>query len=640
MIERVDKVKIKDIISKTVLFIVIVGFIIGFQSVFGIKNSLIGVSTVTAMLMLLERDLTAHPISQTFRLIGFNLFIGIAAYLAGLNTWLGIPINFAAMFFISYSLMYNLKNPLFLPFSLQYLFILVTPVPLTEMPLRLISLGAGAIAIMLMQLLVNINKITKSGNKHLNEMCISIRDKVTKLKANEDCHEVEATLLAAFNSLRNMIYDKRKYGYYLGEEARIKLNLSAGFEKINVQLNQASQKDLQQEIVVDLEQFLTWVADCFINMEKINDVKAAFSRIFSKYEQQTIDSLFTLRMLNNINFIKDQLMELKNLDKEQYSIVRQMEQIPKKFRKLNIGKNVKRANSIKLSYAVRMGIGISAAAFITDVFHLSEGRWISYTVLALIVPIYEHTHKKMRDRNFATIVGAVIGFGLFTIFTGTTERSILLMLAGYVNNFITPYRYSTIFVTISAIGAAAITTNAMGVLTLHRIYMVFIGASIALFINKFVYPYKLEDANRDLVTMYQDAINEMLKEVSAKLNGVGSKYVMKNLFIVATMIENKVKLNNQDLADHPNAMLLPEQRLLVCTIYELYMWIKRYGITEENSALIKRYIEKLDTEWDRKETIKEIENHFVNTTNMNDRIVYSVVSDIIKQLNEPGKQGV
>lgn len=631
---------IKDIVSKTVLFIVIVGFIIGFQSVFGTKNSLIGVSTITAMLMLLERDLTAQLISQTFKLIGFNLFIGIAAYLAGLNIWLGIPINFAAMFIISYSLMYNLKNPLFLPFSLQYLFILVTPVPLTEMPLRLSSLVAGAIAIMLMQLLANKNKISKSGNKQLSEMCAVIRDKVTKLKTNEDCHKVDATLFGTFNSLRNMIYDKRKYQYYLGEEARIKLNLSAGFEKINVQLNQASKEDLQQEIVVDLEQFLTLLADCFINMEKINDVKDAFSRIFSKYEQKTIDSLFTLRMLNNLNFIKDQLMELKNLDKEQYSIVRQMEQIPKKYRKVNVGKNVKHTNSIKLSYAMRMGVGVSIAAFITEAFHLSEGRWIIFTILALVVPIYEHTHKKMRDRIFATIVGSVIVFALFTIFTGATERIILLMLAGYVNNFVKPYRYSTILITLSAIGSAAIATNATAILTVHRIYMVVIGTVLALLINKFVYPYKLEDANRDLVTMYQDAINEMLKEVSAKLNGDGSKYVMKNLFIVTTMIENKVKLNNQDLADHPNAMLLPEQRLLVCTIYELYMWIERYGITEENSALIKRYIEKLDTEWDRKETIKEIESHLVNTTNMNDRLVYSVVSDIIKQLNEPVKQVV
>ena len=55
---------------------------------------------------------------------------------------------------------YNLKSPVYLPFTLQYMFLLATPITAAELPMRLLSLFVAPIGIMLIQFVVNKNKTT------------------------------------------------------------------------------------------------------------------------------------------------------------------------------------------------------------------------------------------------------------------------------------------------------------------------------------------------------------------------------------------------------------------------------------------------------------------------------------------------
>ena len=125
---------------KTVTFIAIIALILAFKLIFGEKNTLIGVTTVTATLMFLERDLSLSPIRNTIKLILINLLIGISSYLVISNMYLGVIINFFTLFLISYNFCYNLRNPLYLPFTLQYLFLLSNPVYNQDLLIRIAAL--------------------------------------------------------------------------------------------------------------------------------------------------------------------------------------------------------------------------------------------------------------------------------------------------------------------------------------------------------------------------------------------------------------------------------------------------------------------------------------------------------------------
>lgn len=519
----------KTIISNTVLFAFIIGFIMAFGALFGDANILIGVSTVTAMLMLLERDLTSHPFANTMTFVLLNLFIGVAAFLTGFNVWLAVPINFLVMFVISYSLLFNLKNPLYLPFSLQYLFLLSVPVGIDQLPLRLASLLVGALAIMGLQLVVNKNKITKSGDKKIQAICSGLIEKTKLLQEGAPHDALDAQIATDISGLRSIIYDKREENYYLTEEGRLKLNVSASLEKINLFLDEVSKEEEHLPIFRDVIDCLTAVSESLEKNGSIKGLEEASKNLLSKYKDELADSLLVLRMLHTIDYLLANLVELKGLGKKDGNVIKKLERIPNKFRKLRMSEKPSHTNSIKLSYAVRMAVAISVSGWIVDFFDIHEGRWMMFTVLSVIIPLYEQSTKKMRDRLFATAVGAILVAGLFFIFEGSTARTILLMTAGYLMSYVKVYRYSTILVTFSAIGAAALLTDATEILTLSRIALVAGGVVLALLINKFILPYKLEDANRDLKAMHADTIREMLVETRGKAEGKDRDHAMKNL---------------------------------------------------------------------------------------------------------------
>lgn len=630
------KLNKKTIISNTILFAGIIGFIIVFGAVFGNENMLIGVSIITAMLMLLERDLTSHPVGNTFKFVLLNLFIGIAAFLAGFNIWLAVPINFIAMFVISYSLLFNLKNPLYLPFSLQYLFILATPVAIEHMPLRLASLVFGALAIMGVQMLVNRNKITKSGDKKTQAICTALIEKTELIKKGENHETIDQQIASEISGLRSIIYDKREENYYLTEEGRLKLNVSAALEKINVLLDGVSNEESQQDILENVIHCLRLATDSLNTGEAMDELAESFSQMLSKYKGEQNHSLLVLRMLNNIDFLKDNLVELNELGKEQYSVVKNLERIPKKFQKLRIREKKSHTNSIKLSYAVRIAVAISLSGFIVDYFEIHEGRWMMFTVLSVIIPLYEQSTKKMRDRIFATVIGAILVTGLFTIFHGNTARTILLMTAGYLMTYVKAYRYNTILVTFSAIGAAALITGATEILTLNRIALVVAGVILALLINNFILPYKLEDANRDLKAMYQDTIHEMLTEASNQVKGAGSNHSMKNLLLISTMIEDRLKLNNQESESEKGIAWLQHQRRAACTIYELYGWIYKHGIQESNVPAVSSRLELLLNRSLSEQTllgsVSEMKEQIRTMRGIEDRIVISMILEVTQEV--------
>ena len=92
----------KTIINNTITFAIVMFFVITFKSIFGEENTLIGVTTITATFMFLERDFTGSPLKNTLKFIGINLLIGIGTSLiVASNMWLGLIINFIVVFIFS-----------------------------------------------------------------------------------------------------------------------------------------------------------------------------------------------------------------------------------------------------------------------------------------------------------------------------------------------------------------------------------------------------------------------------------------------------------------------------------------------------------------------------------------------------------
>ncbi len=146
--------RMKKFTSKTVIFISVLVFVKIFESIFGIRNSQVGITVMISALVFMQEDLTDKPVKNLVRLILANLVLGVFANIANYNLWLGLVLNFVTLSAIGYLLSYNLSKVMIIPFALQYLFMLYNPVSGLDFSKRLLGLGIGAILIMAVQFII------------------------------------------------------------------------------------------------------------------------------------------------------------------------------------------------------------------------------------------------------------------------------------------------------------------------------------------------------------------------------------------------------------------------------------------------------------------------------------------------------
>lgn len=599
--------------------------------VFSEDNSLVGVIAVTASLMLLERDLTASFLGNTLKFIGINLLIGIGAFIANTNMWIAIPINFCIIFFLSYTLLFYLRKPLYLPFSLQYLFLVSSPVSIDRLPLRLVALVCGALCIMIVQFLTNRKRLTKQGRSLLNAICSDLVLQIDQIIKKEESHSISERVQNSIITLRKLIYDKRENEFYLTEEGRIKLNLSVSLEKISVLLDNLKHLEVSEHLFKDIKTYLKLAEETFIQKGATDQLEAHFNNLLNTYDFNSFKNLEILELFNNMGFLKDSLKELHTLSEDSHQFAKKT--------KINYYQNLlfdlkhMRKNSMKYSYALRLAVGITISFFITDLLGLSEGKWIAFTVLSIIQPIYEASTQKSSDRVFATFVGALLTSVLFTIFKDTTIRTLLLMSYGYIGSYFTAYRYTTIFVTASAIGSAALASGTVYTLTFNRILYVIIGTGIALLLNKFLLPYKVEDNKKELNTLYEKTIYSMISEISQTIQGNENAHKIKNLFLTTSLLEDRMRMNAQTFNNPEYMHLIEQEKLLITNIYELYIWITTNKIKSFDIKYVMEDIKLLLITHpnDLEKTINGIKKLIEIAQDVSDRIVLNMIIQILRE---------
>ena len=624
------KITKQFIISQTILYVFIMAFVITFKIIFGDKNILVGVMGITAILMLTQINLTVSPGKNLVKLLIINLGIGIFTYLANLNIWAAIPINFIGIFVIAYTFYYNLKTPVYLPFTLQYMFLLATPITAAELPMRLLSLLVAPIGIMLIQFVVNKNKTTKVGNKLIGGICDNI---IKKINNDENKVEINEAIKKNANDFRKIIYDNRKDNFYVTEEGRIKLNIVIILEKLS---NLLDEKTTNKQILNDLIICLQELKRSLGKEEDLRNITDITGNIINSYKKDNSYDLVSLRILNTINMLNISLKELKSLGKENYNTIKSSKDVPEKYKMTNIHKREFYTSSVKFSYAIRVSLGITIAAFIADYFKLPEGRWIYFTAFAIIIPIYELSKKKLRDRMFATLVGGAIIVLSFTIFKNALIRMLIIMVAGYLRSYTSTYRYGTICTTICAIGAAAMTGGAV-VLTIDRIVFVIFGTIIAIIINRFILPVRMKDANNELLGTYNEVVHGMLNKVYEEAINTGDNtHEMDTLLLVTTMIEERLAVNNGDSITEEYSSYFDKLRILIIDIYQLYTLVR---INKAENSKVEYLIEDLKglsniDNIDINNKIKGVEEHIKIANGIDNKIIFASLRGVLTEIKE------
>ncbi len=554
------------IITNTIIFIFIIAFVNIFQSLFGAGNSLVGVTIITTGLTLMERDLTIAPLKNFFKILGINLFSLVFSVLAIQNVWLGIIFNFIALFAIGYFFSGNLKKSIVVPFGLQYFFMLFYPAEGEVLFNRFIALIFGSIFIMLIQFVVNKDKLFKTGTKLIDKISNRILEKIKLIQDNKSFEKENIEILESINYLKRVIYDKRVDDYYLTSDGIIITDIIWVLERINMLLdginiekNKSNYKDLLNDIYNEVKN----IKDRNLELKDIENIKLYLNRedLNKDYINETIDLINILyREVENISVLSEK--EKKSIKKEYH--------IPYHFHNIAIHKRNFNIDSAKVRYAIRLGVIGAFTAFIAKFFNLSEGRWMCFTIFSLIQPYVEVSNERVKDRVIGTFIGGVIVLIAFGAIHNQTARAAIILLAGYLDPFSKNYKQKMVCVTVSAVASAAIIGGTVE-LVFERIIFVIIGATLTLFANKYIFPYKIKDMKQYLSEVYNSLISQMKEDIKEKHND----YSIRNLYLITGFIEEKMKLPlSIDKDNREINRFLKENKFEVSNIYKSFVTIK------------------------------------------------------------------
>lgn len=604
------------IISKTLIFIVVVLLVSVFKSIFGEENSLIGVTSIVLMLVLLQLNLTLHPFKNLLGLIVLNLIFGLSAFLIVQNMILGLLLNFVIMLFIGYHFSYELKKPINVLIALHYILILVNPVSASQLPLRLLSLVAGAFMIMAVQLVANKNKLIKSRKKLLTSIIDNILLKIELLKTNEAINDVNITLSTSMNQLKSDIFDSGKSDTHLTECGLNTITILSCLEKINSIIDNIKVSNLDVEFLNEIAMVLYSVKD-----EKLDIT------ISGQYKKKSPNSMELYDLENIIEVLNIEMKPYSKVSNKQQDIKGELS-IQDEFKSLHVQKRLINLKSTRLTYGIRLGLVVSLTYFFVNFFNIAYGEWAVYTVFVLAQPHSEYTISKSKKRIIGTLIGSVIIAVLFNLVNDPSTRTLMLIAAGYLMSYMTDYRDMVIFITFSAVASAAISTVNPNVIILNRVAFIIIGIIISLIANKFILPRKLSDEEENLNNMQKQSSKKMIGEVLLN-EGSKNESTIGILSLLPALIDLRIDYLKQNGLDM-DTTLIDRNKILANDLYQIHLLDKFDNNYSNVFSKIKEYIKTTNSI----EILEsKIEEEIKSTDNTKEKYLFTKILTILNELH-------
>lgn len=453
----------KKILSTTIMFVVIVAAIVGFKSIFGDENTLVGVAGITAALSLLGTDYTINPLRNTVYFVGLEVVLGIGAFLSANNSILALIITFILIFTVLYNFTYNTKKPTYVAFTLGYLFMLYSPVDINELPTRIVALAFCGLAIMAIQMLANKNKLKTQSKNTIKSSIEYISEEINCILENKNLDFVNELNKKTYIGIRDLISDMYKRidkDIHLPIEIMQSLFISRFLESINLTVGKIKDDKNDNEGYFET---LNEVKNLLVEIDNFTNENLSIDELInklSKYAEDTDKIEPNYYLIYELKDAADLLSyDLKDSRDKKIDKIKENYFVTDLLDRVNDLKNNMSKDSLKFTFALRGAIVTSIGVFIVSIFNIEYGKWLVFSLSSIVQPYLEASQVKSKDRLVGTVIGLVIFEILFYLIKEDSARVLVILAVGYISNFQTKYKDQMICTTISALGAAAMTSS-------------------------------------------------------------------------------------------------------------------------------------------------------------------------------------
>lgn len=517
---------------------------------FGVKNIMIAFPIALTSTVLGRQNFLVKTFSKTMYILVIDISIVIASYISSTNIYIGIVINFIVIFLIIYCMVSFYDPGFYKPFIMLYVFTQYASITLVELPLRILSVIFGVMAIILGSYIKRINEKSTLGNSIRSslELIDKSLELIEKDKFNE---EIEEACSKIMRDLAYRIYITRHKKYFTTNLGTVQFNIYITIEYLNLYIKEINKgfkgNAVSEEDISDIRSIINQIIDYSRDDLNIKDLEKNIIWFIEKYRLSNM-------YIKEVSGIFDRLLD--NILKLDYMDYKEINKVYKEWERTEIDmfknsfKSYFNRNSIRFKFAMRMAITLSLALLIGEILGFYKIIWAIITIMSIMQPYYEDTISKTKERivgNIIAILFAGISINLvdskwFTIF--------MLVVALYLLYGFKEYYLISLFAAIASICIASI-TDSINMLLIYRIIYVFIGAVIVLIANRILFPYKIEDGIGQLIKRIKDFnsiiindFNEIVDGDSLNKKVENNKDEIRDVIIHSTLMSQKLYLRN------------------------------------------------------------------------------------------------
>lgn len=555
------------------------------------KNMMIAFPIALTSAVLGRQNFKVKTFNKTIRILVIDLIIVTLAYLSRLNLVVGIFVNFASVFLITYTITTPYDPTFYKPFIMLYVFTQYAWVPLSKMPSRYLAVIFGVLIIVICNKIVKeINEKSLLG-KSISKSLSLISESLNDILKGDYSKEKELECTNVMRALAYKVYVSRYKDYLTTTLGQIQFKIFMDIEHLNLFLRKVkegySNNEISKKEIKDLINLLGKVKDFSDGKIDVEQVVNQTNRYVNRYMKEAKYgyeiSIILINLSKNIN-------SLNSLDKKDINKVYEKWQRSYLDKRRYTFKEYFRKDSIRFKFAMRMAITLTLSLLIGEFLGFYKIIWAIITIMSVIQPYYEETLKKTKDR--------VVGNTLAIIFTGIVINIIdnkfvtiaILVASLYLLYAFKEYHKISLFAAIASISVAALSNN-INELLIYRISYVIIGVLIVMIANKFVYPYKLKDGIRQLEEKISRYNEMLIREGKLYLKDKGDIHIVRDIIIHLTLMNQKLYLRNLQYGDEEVDRFIDDNTYLAIEIG--YSILMSYGKSEEFKKIKLKEIDNL-----------------------------------------------
>ncbi|MBP3889010.1 MAG: FUSC family protein [Cellulosilyticum sp.] len=525
-------------------------------ALFGRENMMIAFVLALGSSNLAKQNLKVKTFYKACRLIFIDSLIVCIAYIASLNVWFAIPINFITIFLIMYLNVSLHNQTAYKTFMMLYVFCQYGAIPLVELPSR-IAMVIFSVTIMVSTIFLEQNNIKLLLSPQIGTAFGLIGKQLILMKQGGWDQRISEEVSSQMNDLATVIYGssfKRYFTTFIGKvNFKFYLTISyLNFVLIEIGTQGMNQLFTNKEIedsVCLFEGIQSYFRRYIVRAELIN----ALSIYLSKHPKQEGIKAELWESIFSLSECFQELDEIPHHKKHQ--VYEEWEYSHLKHIRRTIGQYF-RPQRMRFNFAMRMGTVLAISLLLAEILGFYKIIWAVIPIMSITQPYVEDTHKRKIDRLESNIIAAVV----ITIVLNVVKLEWfiigILIVSFYLYYAYKDYYHISLFLTI--ISMCISTVNAgINTLFFYRIIYVVIGVIVVGITSKLA-PYRIEDGIKELIKEIQ-YVNQVLERENELIEqGEGDLNVIRENVIYSAVLCQKLYVRNKQYQDEKVIELIRE----------------------------------------------------------------------------------